>query len=80
MRRSARALATTTTSRPSASACAAAMRLATQEGSDGFAANTLSVRSGKRMTRSSPRYAATCWAKAIAASSPATTTSVVCGR
>ena len=61
------------------SAWAAAMRRAMQEGSDGLAAKTLSVRSGNRMTRSSPRYAATCCANATAASSPATTASVVWG-
>ena len=58
---------------------AASMRWATTRASGFFGTKGTSARSGKRSTRSSPRKAATWRAKATAASSPATTTSVAWG-
>ena len=79
MRSSARALATMTAFRPSASTFAASSLQATERGLLGFPSNGKSLRSAKRNTRSSPRYAETLRANATAASSPATMTSVHCG-
>ena len=78
-RRRARALATTTTGRADCSAQAASIRCAITRASGFLGAKGTSARSGKRSTRSSPRKAATWRAKATAASSPATTTSVAWG-
>ncbi len=79
VRNRARALATTTTSRPVCNAYAASMRRAITSKPAGFFANGKSARSGKRSTLSSPKYAAKLRANVMAASSPATTASVACG-